>query len=366
MHTENHTPRLLPPLLTMKDGRTCTEELWPERRLELLDILQEHLYGYTPDAPPHVHGTIVHMDEKACAGKVVYQTIEIAFDTPGGPFTFPLHLFVPRSERPAPLFLHIAFRPDLPDRYTPVEEICDGGFALAVMCYNDVTPDSLHGNFDEGLAAKYITDSKRAPAEWGKIGLWAFAASRALDYLLTRDDIDHDHIAVAGHSRLGKTALWCAAQDERVTLAVSNNSGFGGAALAKDGQGEKVADFLRVGSYDWFCENYLQNIGRENELPYDQHYLLAAIAPRYLCVGSAVEDRGADPESEYWSCVAATEVYNLLGYDGLIGGTDGLPDPGTHYAEGRIGYHLRSGTHYFSRYDWQRYMAFFRAKIEER
>lgn len=177
-----------------------------------------------------------------------------------------------------------------------------------------------------------------------------------MDYLQTRKEINDAHIAVIGHSRLGKTALWTAAQDERFFMAVSNNSGHWGAAVAKHSTGENISNFLRAGSWDWFREKSKEYSGYENSsMPYDQHYLLAAIAPRNLCVGSAELDTGADPKSEFLSCVAASEVYKLLGYRGLVT-ADEYPLSSTSLHEGSIGYHIWTGYHYFSRYDWLQYI----------
>lgn len=363
---EETLDRDLPPLLIMDDGRDCTKELWRERRAELLDILQRHIYGYTPEPPKETVGKIIGQGkERAFAGKVNQQTIEIEFNTPNGEFSFPLYLFLPKSNPTAPLFLNIAFRPYAPDIYAPIEEIIDNGFAFAMIHYKDIVNDNLHGDYSDGLGKLYIGNRQREPEEWGKIGMWAYGTSRAMDYLFTREEIDHDHIAVVGHSRLGKTALWCAAQDERFFMGISNNSGIGGAAIAKHSTGERVSDFIRVGSWDWFCENFKSYAGREDiDMPYDQHYLLAAIAPRHICVGSAELDDGADPSSEFLSCVAVSEVYELLGYRGLIT-PDSYPMPGTSLHSGDVGYHIRSGHHYFSRYDWNRYMDFVRLKMSD-
>ncbi|NLA84228.1 MAG: acetylxylan esterase [Clostridiales bacterium] len=360
--------RELPPLFTMNDGRPCTADLWRERRAEILDILQRNIYGYTPPPPEKVTGEVeAEEGERAFAGKVLQQRIRITFDTPKGDFSFPLYLFLPRNIPKPPLFLHIAFRPDIPDRYNPIEEITDNGFGLAFFHYKDVVNDNLHGDYSDGLGKLFIdtgTSKKRPSDQWGKIGMWAYAASRALDYLLTRDDVDGRHIAVVGHSRLGKTALWAAAQDERFFMGISNNSGIGGAAIAKHSTGERVIDFIRAGSWDWFCEKFQEYSGYEDiNMPYDQHFVLAAIAPRFICVGSAEKDRGADPKSEFLSCVAASEVYELLGHSGLVT-PDEYPTPGTSLHEGRIGYHLRPGHHYFSRTDWLEYMKFMRLKME--
>jgi len=365
MLKEEIAQRALLPLLVMNDGKAVTKELWPQRKAEILDILQRHLYGYTPEAPAKVTGEIVEQGRfNAFAGKVNQQQIRIEFDTPNSAFSFPLHLFLPRDNPGAPLFLYIGFRPDIPDIYCPIEEITDHGFAIAMIHYKDIVNDNLSGDYSDGLGKLYIDQRERRPDEWGKIGMWAYAASRAMDYLLTREEINHQQIAVAGHSRLGKTALWCAAQDERFMMAVSNDSGIFGAAIAKHSTGERIADFLRCGSWDWFCERLKSYSGREDtDMPFDQHLLLAAIAPRYICVGSAELDKGADPKSEFSSCVAASEVYNLLGLNGLVT-PDEYPKSRTSLHEGEIGYHIRTGHHYLSRADWNQYMSFMKSKIQ--
>ena len=198
----------------------------------------------------------------------------------------------------------------------------------------------------------------------GKIGMWAYGASRVLDYVLTHDDLDSVHTAVIGHSRLGKTALWAAAQDERFWCGISNNSGYGGAASSKHGTGERVTDFIRVGSWDWYCENFKEYTGEKEDCkPYDQAYLLAAIAPRLLCVGSAEEDRGADPKSEFLTSLHASCAWEMLGKKGLVS-PDRLPTPGDHLTEGSVGYHLRSFGHCLSRNDWNAYIKFLSEKLK--
>ena len=332
---------------------------WEERRKELLSLLCEYEYGVTPNPPEEVWAKIFYEDKNAFAGKVLEQHISLSFSTPGGIYSFPFKLFLPYSDKELPVILHLAFRPEVPDRYVPAEEICDRGYALAVVCYQDITPDTHFGDFSSGLASMYIKDNKRQPNEWGKIGMWAFGASRIVDYLVTREELNHSEISVLGHSRLGKTALWCGAQDERIYCSISNNSGYGGASLSKNRSetGEHISSFVRIGSDDWYCPRFTEFLDRDDEKPYDQHFLLSLIAPRLICVGSALEDRGADPESEYWCCVASSEAYQKYGLSGLI--SDHMfPPSGTSYQEGEIGYHLRDGRHFLSRYDWLRYMDF--------
>ncbi|MBQ4050084.1 MAG: hypothetical protein IJD13_00500, partial [Oscillospiraceae bacterium] len=294
------TERDLLPILKHNDGRPVSRGSWPERCQEMKEALEKWSYGHTLPAPDRVWGEVITENAYAYAAKVREQTLRISFETERGIFSFPAWICIPNHVENPPVFLHIAFRPDQPDRYTPVEEITDAGYAVAVVCYKDLVNDNLHGDFSDGLAVYFGTSADRGSEEWGKIGMWAYGASRFMDYLVTREDLDTAHVAVIGHSRLGKTALWTAAQDERFWCVISNDSGYGGAATSKYGEGERVRDFLRAGSWDWYCENFKQFTDeKENLKPYDQAWLLALIAPRYLCVGSAVEDRGADPKSEF-------------------------------------------------------------------
>ena len=360
--------RDLLPILTMNDGSPVTPENWPQRRREMMDALVTYSYGVTPPAPLRVWGEIEKDNPKSHGGKVREQKIRLAFETENGICSFPVYLFIPNDTEKPPVFLHIAFRftakaAEAPLTYVPLEEIMDSGYALAQVCYTDMVNDNHFGDYTDGIAAHFGTTLDRSPTEWGKIGMWAYGASRFLDYLMTREDLDAAHTAVVGHSRLGKTALWCGAQDERFFCTISNNSGYGGAATSKHGNGERVRDFLRVGSWDWYCENFKEFIDeKENEKPYDQAFLLAMIAPRHLYVGSAKLDRGADPESEFLTTLWASQAWELLGKRGLV-----TPDcmPGTHdlLHEGSVGYHVREGGHFFSREDWQAYIRFMNAKL---
>ena len=340
--------RQLPQILKMNDGTPVRDiDGWRRRRAEIIEILSREEYGFTPAAPERTEGCVERADP-AFAGKAVQSVVRISFDTPGGRFSFPITLLVPVGSRRAPVFLSIAFRPDVPDRYLPAEEIIDHGFAAAVLYYKDITADS--GECD-GLAAMYPRDEKTG---WGKIGMWAFAASRVMDYLETREDVDPARVCVTGHSRLGKTALWCAAQDERFAMAISNDSGSSGAAISRGKVGEDVRAITDRFPY-WFCGNYARWAGREQEMPFDQHMLLALIAPRMLYVSSAEEDEWADPVSEFLCCAAAEEVWRVHGEEGLVC-ANALPAVGEALVKGSVCYHLRAGTHFYSRTDWLYHM----------
>ena len=278
----------------------------------------------------------------------------------GREFSFPFTYVLPLAEKPVPAVVFVNFRPNVPDEYLPTEEICDSGVAAASFWYEDVTSDS--GDFESGLAGVWYQGRARGPQDPGKIAFWAWAAMRVLDWLLTRPEIDPAQIAVAGHSRLGKTALFAGAMDGRFCAAYSNNSGCGGAALSRGKAGESIARITEVFPF-WFCPAFADFAGREEALPFDQHALLALMAPRLLYVASAGEDAWADPDSEFLGCAAASAAWEKLGRKGLTA-PDRLPQEGDSFHAGSIGYHLRPGTHYLSRYDWGQFLKFWREKMQ--
>lgn len=325
-------------------------------RDEMLQIIQNEIYGKIPEKPDSISFEVQeNVILNFCAGKAVCNRVIAKCVIKGKEFEFPFHATIPTDNKKHPFFVHINFRHCVPDRYEPTEELVDNGFAVLSVCYEDVTKDN--GDFTDGLAGVLYENGERSGSDAGKIAMWAWATHRVLDYAESLEDVlDLNCSIVCGHSRLGKTALFAAATDERFTFAYSNNSGCSGAAISRSKQGETIENICNTFSY-WFCKNYKKYIGKENDMPFDQHYLVAAIAPRYVLIGSASEDLWSDPVSEFLCCVAASTAF-----ENPFQHKECLPKIGEEYFEGDIGYHLRAGLHYYSREDWQKLIKFVRIK----
>ncbi len=352
---ENLASRNIPDLFTFSDGSRVKNDTAKLRQKELLAILQKEEYGMCPPAPSYVKGEVLSEGKKGdFAGKAECKQIQITFETDGKKFSFPITLVEPRNVQKPPFCVIVNFRKAVPDIYIPAEELVDRGIGFASFCYEDISSDK--DDFTDGFAG-VLTDGKRETHTTGKIMMWAYCASRVLDYVLENMEINTEKIAVCGHSRLGKTALMAGALDKRFTCAYSNNSGCSGAALSRGKAGEHIWDITTRFPH-WFCQKYASYAEKEETLPFDQHFLLAAIAPRKVYVASAKEDTWADPVSEYLSCVAASEFYTLFGESGLVA-PDRFPVPGDVFHAGNIGYHYREGMHYFSREDWNKFLDFF-------
>ena len=320
-------------------------------REEMLEILQKEVYGYLPPKPETLQFEVVGaIAPNFCAGKARGDKVMAHCTIGGKEFSFPFCCVVPTEGGKHPFFIHINFRPDVPDRYMPTEELVDNGYAVLSFNYNDVVRDNE--DFTDGLAGILFENGQRKPGDPGKIAMWAWAAHRLMDYAETlAEELDLTKGIVCGHSRLGKTALLTAATDERFAISYSNDSGCTGAAISRGKIGESVERICFRFPY-WFCQNYQNHSGHVEEMPFDQHYLIASIAPRAVLVGSASEDEWADPVSEQLGCLAAAPAF---GGDFQC---DRIAQIGDAFLEGKVGYHLRKGSHYFSRTDWLRLMEF--------
>lgn len=352
----------IPDSLVLSSGeKVVSAQQWQEqRRPEILELFRSQVYGRAPlERPADLKFEIVEQRKGALDGTATLKKIRISYSGRGGQGFINLVLYVPDAVvGAAPCFLLANNRgkPSDPPQgdFWPAAEIVRRGYAAAVFQVVDLDPDKDDG-FKNGVHGIFDEDGERAPDAWGTISAWAWGASRVMDYLQTDPQIDGERVAVVGHSRGGKSALWAGAQDERFALVISNDSGSTGAALSRGKKGESIAKINTTFPH-WFCANYKKYNDKENELPVDQHQLLALIAPRLLYIASASLDDWSDPDAEFGAAVAATPVYEMLGLKGLPASP--MPDVNQPLMQGSIGYHLREGKHNMTIYDWSRFMDF--------
>lgn len=348
-------------------------------REEMVAQLLENEYGYMPELDYTVQvSDPISADARYCNCTVEHSYVNITVTTQYGSHTFPLQRILHVDGSVNPFFIHISFSPNIPNKGHPAEEIAENGFDVLSFCYQDVTSDN--GDFTNGLPKLFMPEGRQKDTDCGKILFWAWAAMRVMDYALTLPQLDHTQAAVIGHSRLGKTALVTGMLDTRIRYVFSNDSGCSGASLARGNSGipgqltynekdiydfvqdfttgETVRDVLKNFPF-WFCKNYQKYAVSNVPENFDQHYLVASIAPRFAYVASASKDAWADPVSEFLSAAAASGAYEKMGLPGLVH-DNRLPNPEEFFHEGRIGYHLREGAHFLSRHDWAKYMDFIR------
>ncbi len=384
----------VPDPLVAKDGSQVTDvDIWlAKRRPEILRDFRDLMYGHTPDLPIELRSEVVSVKEDAVDGLATRTLVTLQFfDDPDAP-QIQLMLYVPNSaNKPVPVFLGLSFYgnasieddPAIPlptgwmrrtrsdavvdNRATekmrgmsasrwPLEIPLKSGYGVATFYYGEMEPDHIEGWREgiRGYALKLADRTEPADHEWGALGAWGWGLSRALDYLETNPSVDASRVAVLGHSRLGKTALWAGAQDKRFAVVISNNSGEGGAALARRNFGENIAYSIHHASWR-YCNRFRDFVDREDELPFDQHMLLGLIAPRPVYITSATEDLLSDPKGEFLTAVHAESIYRLFGLVG-VDQTD-WPAPDTPVGE-TVGYHVRTGEHDVTDYDWEQFVKF--------
>ncbi|MBR4172368.1 MAG: autotransporter-associated beta strand repeat-containing protein [Kiritimatiellae bacterium] len=359
----------LPELMRTASGDPVTTvQQWEAvRRPELLQTFTTNVFGVRSiERPASLTFEQAGTNCVMIGGRAIRKLIDIRYSGPGGNGCIRVNAFIPIRATPAPGFLLICNRdPEAnidPERvkkspFWPVEEIVARGYAALAFYNGDVCPDRSTG-FTVGVHAIFEQDpSVRTEESWATISAWAWGASRVMDWIETEPLLDAAHIAVIGHSRGGKTALWTGATDTRFAFVISNDSGCTGAKLNHMDlpSSESIASITRNFPH-WFCTRYNSFAGKEFEMPFDQHELLALIAPRLLAVGSASQDNWAGQRGELASAVFASPAWELYGKRGMVG--TNFPPVEVPMQEGNISYHLRSGEHNLVLYDWNRYMDF--------
>lgn len=377
----------LPDLLQCENGEKVTNSMqWEQqRRPEIMEMFASQMYGRTPDEKIAISYQTFTENETALNEKATSKQVKFTFTNGDKTVEAILLMYIPnKTADKVPVFVgynfkgnhsttkdttivysplfHLVKEPDHPDwergiqqNRWPFEMIIDRGYAVATMCYHDIFPDKP-GLKDHSVAALFSGYSSLSSdlSEWEAIGAWAWGSSRIADFLETEERIDTERIAIMGHSRQGKAALWAGAQDERFKIVIPNNSGAGGAALSKREFGETIAIVSSI-KPPWFCAAFNKYRENETNLPFDQHQLLALIAPRKLYVASAEEDLWADPKGEFLSLYHAGPVFQLYGLSALD--SNEMPELNKPIMKD-VGYHIRDGVHDVTDFDWSSFLDF--------
>jgi hypothetical protein len=380
----------LPDVLKMHNGKTVTSRKeWQQvQRPYIYHLYEEYQFGRYPAKKINSRFRVLETDNKALDGIATRKQVRIYLHPADTSVYMDVLLYIPNKiKSPAPVFAGYNFSGNhtittdknvlLSNRWVywkskgavnnrateasrgadtaswQLHTILEKGFALATAYYGDIEPDTAIG-YTTGIRTTLKDVLNIQPNEWSAMGAWAWGLSRIADYLQKDKDIDNRKIALIGHSRLGKAALWASASDPRFALIVSNESGEGGAALSRRWYGETV-QIITAKFPHWFATKYKTYGDSVNALPVDGHMLLSLMAPRPLYVASAVEDTWSDPKGEFLSAKEASRVYALFGKKGID--TNSLP--ALHQPVGAtIRYHIRAGKHAVTAYDWEQYLQF--------
>tara|TARA_B100001750_G_scaffold248622_1_gene282768 strand:+ start:48281 stop:49537 length:1257 start_codon:yes stop_codon:yes gene_type:complete len=395
-YDETKVPKFtLPDALVTFSGNHISDHVqWEaDRRFEIFQFFERQVYGKVPGRLDEYSFKLIEESNDAYGGKARRKQVAISLKKNKKSITYNMLIYLPKGNPTAPVFLGYNFygnhtvtsdpKVPLTKSWVPnnesfgikdnkateasrgvrqhrwaIEKMLDNGFGLATIYYGEVDPDK--NDFSDGVHELFYTEDQTKPKtnEWGSIAGWAFGLSKAMDYL--ENDGNISNVVVFGHSRLGKAALWAGATDKRFAGVISNNSGCGGAALSKRKFGETVGK-INTAFPHWFADSFLKYNDNEKTLPVDQHQLLALIAPRPLYVASAFDDRWADPKGEFLSAHYASKVYELYEKEGIA--TEQIPEV-NQPLQHTVAYHIRTGKHDVTDYDWEQYITWAKAFIQ--
>jgi hypothetical protein len=354
----------LPSALIETNGKVVTtaDEWMKVRRPELLELFRANVFGRVPSTPYKMDFKVINEDKKAINGTATLKQVDITIRADEKSLVIHLTTFVPNNiSGSVPLFLLICNRGfdnidptrKVKSEFWPVEEVIARGYGIAAFYNGDVDPDEFD-NFKDGIH-NLLDKSPRADDAWGTLAAWAWGASRCLDYLSTDRKIAKDKVAVVGHSRGGKTALWAGAEDQRFAMVVANESGAGGAAIARRRFGETVAR-LNTSFPHWFCANYRKYNNNEAAMPVDMHELIGLNAPRAVYIDAASDDLWGDPKGCYLALYNSLPVFRLLSIKSEL--PEAVPPLDKQVISGKVAFHIRPGEHNLKLQDWNFFMDF--------
>lgn len=374
---------LLPTLTKTLNGTPLTVELWEMQKPYVRELFEKEIYGPFPSGTISWNKEVRIVDDEAYGARATVEEIILSDTTET--IRIPIVLVTPHGVGKTPLIIASTFcanhnvflqyelekpavYPSLCDntdtnplvhfilgkyiQSMPIEQLLDHGIALAVFYTGSIIPDQNELAPD---ALEELSALTQKPVT-GVIASWAWGYTQVMHALEVDPRIDETKVALYGHSRDGKAALLAGAFDESVDMVISHQSGTGGAKPAQRDEGEPVSGMMENYPY-WFDHQFSTYAGREEELPIDQHFLIAMMAPRPLLLTGARQDKWADPIGSFMAIRDASYVYDLYtGTDSFTAEilTDFTPtDP--------LAFFMRPLNHGVRESDWNAFIAFLNA-----
>ena len=305
--------------------------------------LLREIYGEFPLRPVHLDYENVYFNENYAAGKAVFIEKKLILDLSEKNSELVVKMIMPKDDLPCPTIIYLSDEKHIPNKFLPVEEIIDRGYGIISICADDIAENN--GNFKTKIASKIARSRKKKDAA-GKIAIWAWALMRAVDFSCESAEINKTKIILSAHGIYARAAMLAAALDERVNYVIAN--GLGCYPPLYSEKNHKTACGMKDYPY-LYCPSFV------NEPFGDEYYaLLEGCCNTKILIGEAEDGYGCDPLIEL-SYVSSALVES--GYD-KIDIPKEIPTAPFQINAGNISYHLRSGTDYFSREDWNIYLDF--------
>ena len=339
----------------------------PETREEMIAVIKERLFGELPSPAFSVsvsEPTVIYdgFADRTVAHSEVVMTVTVGEQS----HSFHIDRLLHKDGLPRPTVLLNNFDRMGESRYFPIEEMSEYDVNFLSVFYKEVSSDD--GDFSTGLAPMLLPNGQDTDTTCGKVGVWAWAAMRVMDYALTLPEVDPKNVAIVGHSRLGKTALYTGMLDERFRFVYSNAAGCAGDTLARGNTGfnrphwvyeggELIEDIVKNFPY-WFCKNYHKFAQTSIPEGFDQHFLLASVAPRYLFIGTCASDNWADTKGEQLCALAASEAWERMGLSGFLDASDRYVEMYEERIDGHIGFAKANTFHFLTRHNWASFLRF--------
>ena len=315
------------------DGTRVTPQEWPEYKKALRDMIVDIGFGGMPPRPEVVEIEFLNKFRRAEPGHETSNWLRIHAGTKEKQISFCLELCVPYVEGISPTDL---YQPLTEEEKYPVILTGDG-------CYYNMEQDVVvEANRHGFIAAKFnrleiANDSGNVrnqgaiydlyPGDYSAISAWAWGYMVCMDVFEKLSYTDETEVAITGHSRGGKTVMLAAAVDERIKYVCPNNSGTHGAnsyrceVPVQEGvprRTETIKDTLNnLNSWTGLkLENYRNCV---EDLPYDNHYFGALIAPRYYLQCEGMQDYWINPIGAWQNFMAVKACYKYLGCEDHAG-----------------------------------------------